>query len=153
MNLRVNDHCQVYGPGGEVHGPGAVLCESAIEGGLPEIDRLRSLGALTPTDSEPTAFLPAAKSAVAEMPDDELTSENARLKAELAARGDAARSQEAEVQRLRDLLAQHAKPADLTPAGDLSNQPAGDKGDDRQVIDLDSPTYRTLNQPQGKKGK
>ena len=124
MNLRVNDYCQIHGPNGDVHGPGAVIPESAVEGGLPEVDRLRRLGAVTPTDAEPTAFAPAARSAVAEMPDDELTRENARLKAELAARGDGHRSQEAELQRLRELLAQHAKPADLTPAGDPATKAA-----------------------------
>lgn len=123
MNIRVNDFCQVHGPGGLVHGPGAVLCESSVEGGVAEIDRLRKLGAVSVTDAEPTAFVPAAATAVAEMPDDDLAAENARLKAEIGRAADERRSQVADFERVRAALAEYQTPADPTPAGDPNAPP------------------------------
>lgn len=69
---------------------GQVVPVSAVEGGLPECERLEKLGAVEWTEEEPTELFPAAASAVAEMPDDELTKENAKLKAALeSAKADA----------------------------------------------------------------
>jgi hypothetical protein len=62
---------------------GAVVPVSAVNGGLPECDRLVELQAAEWTEEPPTEEFPASASAVAEMPDDELTKENAKLKAEL----------------------------------------------------------------------
>jgi hypothetical protein len=60
-----------------------VVSEDVFEGGRAEVDRLVGLGALAWTEDAVTEAFPAARSAVAEMPDDELTKENERLRAEL----------------------------------------------------------------------
>lgn len=67
---------------------GNVVPTTAVEGGLPECDRLVSIGACAWTEAESNIVVPSARSAVAEMPDDALTRENERLRAELAKRDD-----------------------------------------------------------------
>jgi membrane protein involved in colicin uptake len=128
MNLKI-EHAIV----GQFRG-GQVVPVAAVEGGRPEAERLVALRAMSWTEAEPTEAFPASGSAVAEMPDDELAAENARLKAELeaakAARADAVTSAKAEgraelegeVARLTAELeaAKAATPADPAP-------PAGGK--------------------------
>lgn len=63
---------------------GDIVPLAAINGGRSEGDRLVELGAVDWTEEAPTVNPPASDTAVAEMPDDELTKENARLKAMLA---------------------------------------------------------------------
>ena len=67
---------------------GNIVPTTAVEGGLPECDRLVSIGACAWTEAEPNVVVVAARSAVAEMPDDALAKENERLRAELAKRDD-----------------------------------------------------------------
>lgn len=67
---------------------GNIVPTTAIEGGLPECDRLVSIGACAWTEAEANVLFAAARSAVAEMPDDQLAKENDRLRAELAKRDD-----------------------------------------------------------------
>ena len=62
---------------------GTVVSPDVFEGGKAEVDRLVGLGALAWTEDAVTEEFPAARSAVAEMGDDELTRENERLRAEL----------------------------------------------------------------------
>jgi hypothetical protein len=92
MNLKVQ-------PGHTVNAwpAGTVITPVAVEGGHVEIDRLFSVGALAWCNEEPAEFMPAANSAVAEMPDDELTLENQALKAELDAAKAKLETVEAEV--------------------------------------------------------
>ena len=101
----------------------AVLPAGCIDGGAAETDRLCRLGAIVATDAEPTHFVPMAKSSVAEMSDDELTKENARLKDEIAARDAGRRENDAEIDRLRQQLAEFRKPEDLTPGAPADNPP------------------------------
>lgn len=74
MNLRIN-HATV----GPFRG-GVVVHPDVFEGGKAEVDRLISLGAVSWTVDEITEDVPLARTAVAEMPDDELTKENERLR-------------------------------------------------------------------------
>lgn len=62
------------------HAAGTVLPLSVIEGGAPEAERLVAAGVLAWTEQAATALIPAARSAVLEMTDDELIAENARLR-------------------------------------------------------------------------
>src|SRR4051812_8127306 len=64
---------------------GQVVPTSAVEGGLPECDRLVDLGAAQWTEEECNVSPPVARSAVAEMTDDQLKAENERLRRELEA--------------------------------------------------------------------
>ena len=71
---------------------GVVVSPDVFEGGRAEVDRLVGLGALAWTEDAVTEQHPAARTAVAEMPDDELTAENERLRAEVERlKGDAAK--------------------------------------------------------------
>ena len=125
LNWKVQPYHSVNVQGVGVFGPDAVLPGGSIEGGTEETDRLRRLGAIAPTADEPTAFVPLAKSSVAEMADDELTKENDRLKAELAKRDAGRREGDAELDRLRQQLAEFRKPENLSPAGDASKSKKG----------------------------
>ena len=152
-NWKVQPYHSVNLQGVGVFGPDAVLPGGSIEGGAEETGRLRRLGAIAPTAEEPTAFVPMAKSAVAEMSDDELTKENGRLKAELAKRDAGRREGDAELDRLRQQLAEFRKPEDLKPAA-VKSAPAAADNPDATPSNLGPPVpgSHVLDAPKPKKG-
>ena len=149
LNWKVQPYHSVNVQGVGVFGPDSVLRGGSFEGGTEETDRLLRLGSIAPTDAEPTAFVPMAKSAVAEMSDDELTKENGRLKAELAKRDAGTREGHAELDRLRQQLAEYRKPEDLKPAA-VKDAPAADATPSN--LGPPVPGSHVLDAPKPKKG-
>jgi hypothetical protein len=109
---------------------GAVIPSSAIEGGVPEAERLIALGCLAWTSEPVAGYHPVALTAVAEMPDDELTEENLKLRKELAAMKAQLAERDAALATDRERKAA-APRADVNPHdADKTPPPHPVKGDD-----------------------
>ncbi len=130
LNLRVNH--AVVGP----FRGGVVVPTSAVEGGLPECDRLVALGAMSWTEDPPTDTPPAARTAVAEMPDDELTRENERLRRELSRLSSAGEERHAAAVTVAVSKASAEKDAEIAR---LKAELEAAKGGDGQRLTLDGP--------------